>query len=228
MIIAMIILTTIFVSCGKNPADSSNKAPILLNLNNQNVRAGSSRSVDMYAVDRDGDSLVFSITKNPGFLSISEFSHSGDTTRASLKIRPSENSTGIFSGTIEVNDGKGGTDRQDFTVEVRTYFILADIVDSWTCVAHDATFNTYFTIHINVDSSGTVTGDGVYSKWSVDSNGKVTGSGSYSFTSGSQLIVSSASWSLQIENDDYFMNGIFDVSYHSLHNLIANLHRYRN
>jgi hypothetical protein len=66
----------------------------------------------------DGDSLTFSIPTNPGFLSLTNFSQTGNAATATLVIEPGEDIKGSYNATIQVSDGKGGIDNESFTIEV--------------------------------------------------------------------------------------------------------------
>ncbi len=117
----IIVLITIFFSCGKknsSPTGPENTAPELSVIVNQTVTAGEVKNLTLTATDTDGNSLTFSISTNPGFLSITGFFQVGDTATATLVIAPDETITGTFDATIQVSDGMGGVDSEDFSIEV--------------------------------------------------------------------------------------------------------------
>jgi photosystem II stability/assembly factor-like uncharacterized protein len=96
----------------------TNTPPVLAEIGNQLVTAGETRNVQLSATDLDGDALTFSILANPGFLSISNFSQTGNVATATLVMSPLLIVQGIFNASVQVSDGKGGVDSEDFTVEV--------------------------------------------------------------------------------------------------------------
>ena len=95
-----------------------NTPPVLVELGNQLVTAGETRNVQLSATDLDGDAVTFSILANPGFLSISNFSQTGNVATAMLVMSPLLNVQGTFNASVQVSDGKGGVDSENFTVEV--------------------------------------------------------------------------------------------------------------
>ena len=118
----IIVVIMIFSSCGKKdsgPTGPGNTAPVLTEIADQTVNAGDTENVDLSATDADGDSLSFSIPTNPGFLSISGFSQTGNTANATLVIAPEGTLSGTFNVAVQVSDGNGGVDRVNFTIEVQ-------------------------------------------------------------------------------------------------------------
>ncbi|MFZ5518084.1 MAG: YCF48-related protein [Candidatus Zhuqueibacterota bacterium] len=98
----------------------SNTDPVLSSIGNQSVTAGQTKNVPLSATDTDGDALNFTISENPGFLSITGFSQTGNTATATLVISPSFNNVGSFTSDVQVSDGRGGVDNENFTIEVIT------------------------------------------------------------------------------------------------------------
>ncbi len=98
----------------------SNTDPVLSSIDNQSVTAGQTKNVSLSATDSDGDALNFTISENPGFLSISNFSQTGNTATATLVISPSFNNVGSFTAAVQVSDGRGGLDSDNFAIEVIT------------------------------------------------------------------------------------------------------------
>ena len=96
----------------------TNTPPDLAQLGNQLVTAGETKNVQLSATDADGDALTFSIPVNPGFLSISNFLQTGNVATATLVMSPLLNVQGTFNAGVQVSDGKGGVDSENFTVEV--------------------------------------------------------------------------------------------------------------
>ncbi len=108
------VLLLLFFSCEKD----ENTAPVLSGISNQGVTAGQTKNVVISATDADGNSLTFSIQTNPGFLSITDFSQTGNTATATLVIEPGLDSEGSYNATVLVDDGEGGTDSKTFIIEV--------------------------------------------------------------------------------------------------------------
>jgi photosystem II stability/assembly factor-like uncharacterized protein len=96
----------------------ANTPPLLSEIGNQLVTAGETKNVQLSATDLDGDALTFSVLVNPGFLSISNFSQTGNVATATLVMSPLLNVQGVFNASVQVSDGKGGVDSENFTVEV--------------------------------------------------------------------------------------------------------------
>jgi hypothetical protein len=122
-LVIILALTLMFVSCGKGEDDNGttgpgNTAPVLTEIADQTVNAGGTENVELSATDADGDSLNFSISTNPGFLSISGFSQTGDTANATLVIAPEDILSGTFDATVQVSDDQGGSDNASFIIEV--------------------------------------------------------------------------------------------------------------
>lgn len=120
----IILLTLMFVSCSKDavengPTGPANAAPELAEIADQTVNAGETENAELSATDVDGDSLSFSISTNPGFLSITGYSQVGDAASATLVMAPDESIYGTFNATVQVSDGRGGTDSSSFIIEVQ-------------------------------------------------------------------------------------------------------------
>lgn len=117
----IIAVTIMFLSCGKDgngPTGPQNIAPVLTEIADQTVNAGETENIELSATDADGDLLNFSIPTNPGFLSISGYSQTGDTASATLIIAPEDTFSGTFNATVQVSDGNGGIDNTNFSIEV--------------------------------------------------------------------------------------------------------------
>ncbi|MEW6510431.1 MAG: YCF48-related protein [Bacteroidota bacterium] len=95
-----------------------NTPPVLADIGNHFVTAGETKGVPLSATDADSDPLTFSILTNPGFLSITGFSQSGNSATATLQIAPAAGISGSFPASMQVSDGRGGTDIDTFTIEV--------------------------------------------------------------------------------------------------------------
>ena len=70
---------------------------------------------------------------------------------------------------------------------------LSDLSGRW-----DGYIDKIGNVNLTIDSHGNVSGD-LSSEWSITNEGEITGEGSYSYISGSQLIVASAIWTLQLD-----------------------------
>lgn len=121
ILLNLCIFFLLFYSCEKDDngnSESGNKAPLLSDISNQTVSAGYAKNVQLSATDPDGDSLSFSISTNPGFLTITNSSQTGDTATATLVLDPDNDVKGDFTAAIQVSDGKGGKDNKNFMIEV--------------------------------------------------------------------------------------------------------------
>ena len=130
-ILSIGVIIFLLFSCEKEEND--NKAPVLSSISDKTVTAGESESIELSATDMDGDSLIFSITTNPGFLSITNFSQAGNKAIATLFIKPEKDIEGSYDASIQVSDGKGGIDSETFiiTVTIPPYNI-SDIAGKWS------------------------------------------------------------------------------------------------
>jgi hypothetical protein len=121
-IVAIVLIFVFLLSCSDDngsPSAPENKSPVLSDIDDYVVFNGQTVNVDLFATDEDGDDLSFSIPDNPGFLSITDFDQIGDTATATLVISVGENPAGTFNVAVNVSDGKGGSDRETFTIEVK-------------------------------------------------------------------------------------------------------------
>ena len=107
-----------------SPSPSTNQAPQFSGISNQTLDVGEIRRVTISATDPDGDQLTFTVSTNPGFVSISNVSQSGNTTTATCEIAPT--TVGSFSATIRVTDGRGGSDTEPFTILVEAAAIVPE------------------------------------------------------------------------------------------------------
>ena len=87
---------------------AGDKAPVMGNLNDQYVKAGTVRSITLQATDADGDAVTFSLLSAPSYAQI--ISGNPAARNASLRIAPQKNDT-AFAGNarVVVSDGKGQT-----------------------------------------------------------------------------------------------------------------------
>jgi len=95
----------------------TNTPPVLASLSHQTVRAGRAKRLLLSVMDVEADTVSFSIPTNPGFLSISGVTRTGNVTTASLVILPSWNQKGLFNAFVQVNaiDGESSS---AFNIEV--------------------------------------------------------------------------------------------------------------
>jgi hypothetical protein len=106
------------------PTQPANRAPQLAGVSDQQVTVGSVQQEIITATDPDGDQLSFSVSTNPGFVSIRSVSQRGNTAAADCQIAPT--SGGSFTAAIRVSDGRGGSDEQSFSILVEPENITFD------------------------------------------------------------------------------------------------------
>lgn len=85
---------------------AGNRLPVIPNLNDQYVKAGTVRNLIIQATDADGDAVTFSMTGGPAYAQII----SGDpgARNATLRIAPPASETSVATNVrILANDGKG-------------------------------------------------------------------------------------------------------------------------
>jgi hypothetical protein len=114
LLLTIVALILFFCTCEKN----ENTDPVLSSISDQSIIAGQTTNVELSATDEDGNSLSFAIQTDPGFLSITGFSQTGNTATATLVIAPGTDIEGSYNATIQVDDGEGGTDSKSFIIEV--------------------------------------------------------------------------------------------------------------
>jgi len=231
-IITLIFLFSFTFQCKKDsgsPAGpDANSVPILASIGNQALKAGTTINVSISATDADGDSLSFSITTNPGFLSISGISQSGNTATATLVIAPGENNKGTVNAVVKVSDGKGGEDSEDFSIEVTgPTYSLSDLIGNWAGTSKSSSGTITWT-EWKVDSSGHMTCKGGGSSASADltineDSGKVTGSGVIGIVSGGRLTIAWGSWSLNMSTNKRTLTGNLSVSASGFSSMTTNL-----
>ena len=86
------LMMILFFQCKKDSGSptspDTNAAPQLGAIADQTVTAGETLNVSLSASDSNSDSMTFSISENPGFLSLTGASQSGNTASATLVIAP--------------------------------------------------------------------------------------------------------------------------------------------
>jgi len=95
----------------------TNLPPVLAAISHQTVRAGRTERVSLSVMDAEADTVTFSIPTNPGFLSISDVTRTGNVTTATLTIFPARNLKGVFNASVQVKtiDGEASS---AFNIEV--------------------------------------------------------------------------------------------------------------
>ena len=101
----------------------SNATPILTGLADQTVRTCVTKRLHLNAFDADGDSMTYTITQNPGFLSLSKVIQKGDTASTTLTISAPRHLDGTFPATIVVRDLYDATTTVSFTVHIVPRFL---------------------------------------------------------------------------------------------------------
>jgi hypothetical protein len=119
------------------------------------------------------------------------------------------------NGTGQVVKKSSGTDLPEFW--------QTDLIGTWTGTASNLEHSA--TLGLTVTSAGEVSGTGVSSTWTIDPMGIVIGGGTFTFISGTQLIIASASWNLQLNGTKDKLTGIYDVFVPGLHDLDITLVR---
>ena len=86
-----------------------NRPPIMNDIPDQNVDEGKTLELNLldYASDPDGDTLTFTLISGPGAITDSTYNYS-----------PDYDASGTYIVEIEVNDGKGGSASDNFTITV--------------------------------------------------------------------------------------------------------------
>ncbi len=92
----------------------TNSPPVLNAIGNKNVIEGNTLDVSLSSSDPDGDSRNFSVSSNPGFVTLTD---SQDGT-GRLRIAPQAGNAGSYNMTVQVTDSKGASDSESITVTV--------------------------------------------------------------------------------------------------------------
>lgn len=221
LIIATVFLLIFSAQCKKDSGTptgpDSNSHPVLVTIGNQTLKAGATLNVAISATDANGDSLTFSITSNPGFLSISGFSQSGNTANATLVISPGSNQEGTFNVGVTVTDGKGGEDSEAFSIEVTgPAFLLSDLAGTWIGTSKNSSVTVNWT-EWKVDAQGNMECKGSGCSGSADlsideDTGRVTGYGVTSIISGGKLTVAQGYWRLDFSANKRGLSGIHSLA----------------
>lgn len=126
LLVGVVCLTSLLgcSSDGSTPTQPANRAPRLAGVSDQQVTVGSVHQEIIRATDPDGDQLSFSVSSNPGFVSIRSVSQRGNTATADCQIAPT--SGGSFTAAIRVSDSRGGSDEQSFSILVEPENIAFD------------------------------------------------------------------------------------------------------
>jgi len=90
-----------------------NHAPIITSSPVTQVNEGATYSYDVQATDSDGDTLTYSLTEHPPWLSINS------ATGVISGTAPLVSSDTNFDVEVEVSDGHGGIDTQSYTLKVK-------------------------------------------------------------------------------------------------------------
>jgi len=221
-VILVSILLVFFVIQCKNDSGSPagpdvNSTPVLSTIGNQTVKTGETLNLTLNATDSDGDSMTFSITSNPGFMSITGFAQSGNSASATLVISPGASDEGTHNVSVKVSDGKGGEDSEEFSIEVTgPAFTLSDIVGNWKGTSKNSSVTVNWT-EWKVDAQGNMEckGSGCSGSASLSINedtGRVTGYGVTSIISGGRLTVASGYWRLDLSANKRGLSGIHSVA----------------
>jgi hypothetical protein len=147
ILLTICLFTLLFFSCEKDNNDTDdttepkNNSPVLADIGWLNVHLGETEYIEISATDLDGDLLTFSITKNPGFLSITDFSQTGNKATATLVMNPDMSVRGGQDATIQVSDGKGGTDSENVNISI-SYTLVTLYLNNWSELS-ESTYGSY-------------------------------------------------------------------------------------
>ena len=88
---------------------STNRAPVLAAVGDQQVAEGSSLRIELSATDADEDQLTYEVSGHPPGSSVSGSTFMWD---------PTHEQAGAYEVTFTVSDGRGGTDSETITITV--------------------------------------------------------------------------------------------------------------
>jgi hypothetical protein len=89
-----------------------NHSPVITSIPVTEATAGTLYTYDVEATDEDDDTLTYALTENPSGMTINNGT-------GLIEWTPTQDQVGVHNVTIEVDDGKGGTDSQSFTITVK-------------------------------------------------------------------------------------------------------------
>jgi hypothetical protein len=118
LLVALVSIFSIACSEEDNPAVIENTSPFFLPINSLTVYEGEVLNEVLAVLDEDGDSVVFEILQNPGFLSLGDSWQSSDTTFSRLIVTPEISDAGVYSAVILASDSHGGSDTLDLKLSV--------------------------------------------------------------------------------------------------------------
>ena len=98
-----------------NVVSPSNHAPVITSSPITSITEGKDYDYDVSATDSDGDTLTYSLTQKPNWLSIN--SNTGLITGTAPLVNSSTN----YNIIVKVSDGNGGIDTQSYIVKVKNH-----------------------------------------------------------------------------------------------------------
>jgi len=176
-------LNAIEVNAGTTEAPANNNPPVITDISNQSLDAGTSMNIPVTATDADGNQLTYSTLNLPSFVTLTQ---SGGT--VSLTVAPATNNAGAYNNiSVIVKDSYGAADTTTFNLTVNpppnsggSYKVLmnfkldADAPTPWNNIAGSNTANLK-------NDQGLATGIGLTfdeSWWAAGVEGATTGNNS--------------------------------------------------
>jgi len=89
-----------------------NHSPVITSIPVTEATAGTLYTYDVEATDEDDDTLTYALTENPSGMTINNGT-------GLIEWTPTQDQVGTHAVTVEVDDEKGGTDSQSFTITVK-------------------------------------------------------------------------------------------------------------
>ena len=89
-----------------------NHSPVITSMPVTEATAGTLYTYDVEATDEDDDTLTYALTENPSGMTINNGT-------GLIEWTPASNQAGTHEVNVEVDDGKGGTNSQSFTITVK-------------------------------------------------------------------------------------------------------------
>ncbi len=126
----LLLIVISFICCEED--DPLNVSPQFININDQELTAGETKSIIVTASDPNGDIINLSINNNPGFLTLQDVMQHNNVATATLVIAPEEDDVGVFDVCIVANDTKNSSCENKLKISVNTIIPVLEQVSKQT------------------------------------------------------------------------------------------------
>src|SRR5207249_1941623 len=144
-----------------------NHPPTLTQPANMNVDEGKTADQIVTGSDQDGDALTFTKASGPLFMTVT----TTNNTTGNVHLAPGFSDAGSYTASVQVSDGKGGTDARSFTITVNP-------VNRGPTANPGGPYNGVVGVPVNFDGTGSTDpdGDALTYAWNFGDGGTAVGS----------------------------------------------------